>query len=534
MSDCKKYKARETGNMTAVVKLVVKTYLEPRHYRQLHRILSLQWGGTHSLTAAVRLMEAHGVKITPEEEKLLSQLPEERMIDALVMRMPQQSREQFEHFFLQLSFIASTTTRLRAGLEGGNPETIDDALESAENVGVLPHLLKMAVAQAGQEVQSFGTAHNEWLDDTNAKMTPLMQSQALAMTTQKELAQANATLAYYQDTARENSRAVLLAFADGSTEALLVAVFGAWAEELRKYKSAEEITAGYKAQLERAAQSGALHKSERLRVVRSFLIRSAEGQDHELLTIAMMAFRSEVECGRTKRSVESQKLDVTGRLDKLQGSAMVKATKMLAKWAGHSDSALTTMAFNGWVAWAEERKRIKVQEQELAAIEKKTRDLNKSLRSRTMGLIAGVLEETESGILNSVLHGWHEAVGEGRKVRVIEEELRESQNVLTSFSSRSKASSNAFFTSAVELQDMTILAFCVITWKRETKVERMRRYGKEKNMRRKQELLGVKGLFRNFANELETSLKEGTPRVEALMKADKKLPRSTSTGPMAS
>eukprot|EP00971_Amphidinium_carterae_P031283 616059-Amphidinium_carterae.1 len=38
------------------------------------------------------------------------------MIDTLVMRMPQQSREQFDHFFLQLSLIASTTTRLRSSL----------------------------------------------------------------------------------------------------------------------------------------------------------------------------------------------------------------------------------------------------------------------------------------------------------------------------------------------------------------------------------------------------------------------------------
>merc|ERR1711972_478412 len=133
------------------------------------------------LTAAMRLMESHGVKLTPAEEKNLLQLPEEKMIDALVMRMPQQSREQFEHFFLQLSFIASTTTRIRSALEVGDPEVIEEALESAENVGVLPYLMRMAVAQAGQEVKEYEKEHDAWLDTNSARMAPLLQSSATAM-----------------------------------------------------------------------------------------------------------------------------------------------------------------------------------------------------------------------------------------------------------------------------------------------------------------------------------------------------------------
>merc|ERR1712054_253422 len=141
---------KETG-LAGAVKLVVKTFLEQKHYQQLHGYLSEEWSNCHSLTAAVRLMEAHGVYVSPDEEQRLANLPEDRMIDALVMRMPQQSREQFEHFFLQLSLIASTTTRLRAALESGDERAVEDVLDSAENVGILPFLLKMAVAQAGQE-----------------------------------------------------------------------------------------------------------------------------------------------------------------------------------------------------------------------------------------------------------------------------------------------------------------------------------------------------------------------------------------------
>merc|ERR1719183_279484 len=139
-------------------------------------------------------MEAHGVFVQPEEEKRLALLPEDRMIDSLVMRMPQQSREQFEHFFLQLSLIASTTTRLRAALEAGNSDAVEEVMDSAENVGILPFILKMAVAQAGGEVKAHDKQHNDWLAMGSDKMSPLLQAQANAMISVKALAAAREQL----------------------------------------------------------------------------------------------------------------------------------------------------------------------------------------------------------------------------------------------------------------------------------------------------------------------------------------------------
>merc|ERR1712100_683467 len=49
-------------------------------------------------------------------------------------------------------------------------------------------------------------------------------------------------------------------------------------------------------------------------------------------------------------------------------------------------------------------------------------------------------------------------------------------------------------------------------WKRESKVEGIKRIAREKNAKKKPQLLGVKNLFKNFASELDAGLKEGTPR----------------------
>merc|ERR1712232_628410 len=138
--------------------------------------------------------------------------------------------EQFEHFFLQLSLIASTTTRLRASLEAGDTEAIDEVLESAENVGILSFILKMAVAQAGQEVQTKKLDHDNWLADTDSRMAPLLQSQAQAMVSQKALAQAKAQLGSFRVEASEKSKKVLLGLVASSDATLLSTLYIMWAE----------------------------------------------------------------------------------------------------------------------------------------------------------------------------------------------------------------------------------------------------------------------------------------------------------------
>merc|ERR1712232_619548 len=53
--------------------------------------------------------------------------------------------------------------------------------------------------------------------------------------------------------------------------------------------------------------------------------------------------------------------------------------------------------------------------------------------------------------------------------------------------------------------DSTLLLMIFHGWKRESKLERMKRYGTEKNNQRKKQLQNVKGLFKNFAGEVKVS-----------------------------
>merc|ERR1719440_2768468 len=112
----------------ADLEYVVQKFLEVKHYSKIHEILSTRWDSFQSLNAAMKLMEQYGVVISPEEEAKLLTMDEATVIDTLVGRMPQQTKEQFEQFFLQLQLIVSTATRMRMALDDGNPTVIEAAL----------------------------------------------------------------------------------------------------------------------------------------------------------------------------------------------------------------------------------------------------------------------------------------------------------------------------------------------------------------------------------------------------------------------
>merc|ERR1719359_1194605 len=173
-------------------------------------------------------MEQHGVEVTKEEEARLADLDEMQMIDALISKMPSQSSEEFQRFFLQLQQIVSTATRVRTALEDGRPDMVEQVLNEADNTGIAQHILKMSLVQAGSEVASMRRLHEAWVKDTESKMSKLLRGQDDAIQAQKKLAQAQAQLAEFQGNHNEKAKKVLMGMCSGNTQALIKSTFVAW------------------------------------------------------------------------------------------------------------------------------------------------------------------------------------------------------------------------------------------------------------------------------------------------------------------
>lgn len=501
-------------DVAMAMKTALDFFLQQQHYRQLHRILAEQWKGCHSLSAATALMKAHGVDISPEEEDKLAEMDEERMIQALVMRMPTKKPEQFEHFFLQLSFIASTTTRLRTSLEAGNHELIEEALDSAENVGVLPYLLKMAVSQAGQEVQTLEQEHDSWLTATDARMNPLLTTAGAAVDVQKELTQAKSTIRHFQNESKEKSRSVLMGMVRGNEQSLMAAAFHGFADYIRRVRKENEIKRGYQDELDSVNKQLYDFREAQLKNIKGVLKKQSKAATDNLLMSVIAALKAEEKLVKEAQATEAQEKELVQQIQGFTQKASSNAKAAMSRMAEGTSSGLMAVAFKSFVLYAEESKKEREREKEVQQKEQQTAEFMKKQKGAAKSFMTTMVAQSNGALLQAALTGWIEASKEEKEELERSSTVNAKHAMISDFTKKNKASTTHAAENVAYLEDMQIVTFALCIWKREAKIDRMRRLGKEKNDRRKKELVGVKGLFKNFANELETNLEKGTPRVD--------------------
>merc|ERR1711871_1592461 len=144
--------------------------------------------------------------------------------------------------------------------------------------------------------------------------------------------------------------------------------------------------------------------------------------------------------------------------------------------------------------------------------------MGKKQNEGAKGVLSRMSQATDSGLVQQCFSGWVEVFQEQKKSNEMKDLMNSNSAKFSSFSNRNKASAKRGMSRSAELTELGTYTVIFKLWLKEVKVERMRRWAKDKNIKKKNQLLGVKGLFRNFANELEAGLKEGTPRVDTIKK----------------
>jgi len=506
--------APNQAGLSGAVKLVVKTFLDQKHYQLLHDLLSDKWSHCHSLTAAMRLMEAHGVFVPPDQEARLALLPEDKFIDALVMRMPQQSREQFEHFFLQLSLIASTTTRLRSALETGNSGAVEEVLESAENVGILQFILKMAVAQAGQEVKSHVQDHDSWVAVTSDRLGPLLQSQANALISAKALEDAKHQLEAHHSSASDKTKKMLMSIAGNSLEAIKAMSFNSWRELIKEMKIEAEIRLEYAEEIDAAEQKLTDYITKQTGIMRSMINKRAGETTEDLLRSCFQAFVDEVGAKYDALAKEEEMKALNAKMANFSKEQSAKSKAFMARLNSGNKEGLMALCWAAWMGAMAEAVKNKEMEAAVKKSEEKMAEFMKRANEGAKAVLGSISGSTDTGLMSMCWKAWVQFIDELKEALRMEEMIAQGRGRFNTFNGKNKASALSATERKAKADEDSTAIVIFWYWKRETKVELMRRYAKDKNMKKKQQLVGVKGLFKNFANELEAGLKEGTPRVE--------------------
>ena len=187
-----------------------------------------------------------------------------------------------------------------------------------------------------------------------------------------------------------------------------------------------------------------------------------------------------------------------------------------------SGVGLQTLTFQAWVKFWEDYNKNKEYEDALKVSEKKVAEFMKNQNDGAKSVLNRMNEGSNAGLLALCLKAWTEFIVEEKKMLEMKEIMENNAAKFGSFTGRNKQSADTVMQKYAEAQDIATILAPFQYWKREAKCEGMKRYGKEKDGKRKEQLKGVKNLFKDFASELDAGLKQGTPRIETAQEKKKR------------
>merc|ERR1719424_620067 len=119
---------------------------------------------------------------------------------------------------------------------------------------------------------------------------------------------------------------------------------------------------------------------------------------------------------------------------------------------------------------------------------------------------------TDSGLVEHVISSWCAHYKEEKQALEFQMMLDGQNAKFGAFNDRNKKGAQTAGQKATEIQQYGLINHAFILWNEASKVERLLRYYQQRVEAKKGQLQGLQSMFRTFANQLETGLKDGTPR----------------------
>jgi len=274
------------------------------------------------------------------------------------------------------------------------------------------------------------------------------------------------------------------------------------------------------------------YKEAQLEKVKKALGKQTKAHmDAQLLNV-LAALKAEEASVKYQREVDAQSAELKAHMEKFSEDAADNAKKVMARMCAGNDAAAVALGFKAFKQFAEESK--KEREMESALQEQKDRlaDFQKRQKDGAKSVLNSMAQQSSTALVSSTFGAWRELTRDDKAEANMRQSLNAKSSMMSDFASKNKQAGEATVERIRVLEDLQMTIFTFTTWKREAKIDRMRRQCKAKTEKHKKELVGVKGLFKNFANEVKSSLDKGTPRPE-MLQARKSAGALPSTGPRA-
>jgi len=401
---------------------------------------------------------------------------------------------------------------MRMALDEGTPKVIEDTLNEADKTGISPYILKMAIVQAGSEVSSLSAQHDNWCKDTEKKLSQMLRGQDDAMQLQKELAEAQAKLGNYAGAHKDKAKKALMNVCGKNDKALVGAVFSEWKGVKEKLRKENEIRAEYADRLEAAQKRLFDYKQSQKSNSKGVLMRQAAAGDGALVADVFAYLCKEPKARKDDEEAARKLAEIEAKLAAQTGKNKDNAKAVLMRNLAQGDNMLMDVCLEAWKAWLVEYKKDKETEDAVKDAEARVAAFMKSKSEGAKGVIDRMNSATDTGLVEHVISTWVQYYKDLKKAEEMERMLNGDDAKFAAFGARNKQGAMSAGEKATAVKEYGLVVHALLLWMEVTKVERMLRYYQARVDGKKQQLSGLQSMFRNFATQLESGLKEGTPR----------------------
>eukprot|EP00931_Biecheleriopsis_adriatica_P002253 TRINITY_DN10295_c0_g1_i1.p1 TRINITY_DN10295_c0_g1~~TRINITY_DN10295_c0_g1_i1.p1 ORF type:complete len:660 (-),score=205.10 TRINITY_DN10295_c0_g1_i1:131-2056(-) len=508
-----------------IVGFLASAFFEDQHYKTVATVLSSVKDKRHVINAAAKLLISYGVEMSAEEQDALVKMDEAEQISALVAKLPQQADEQFQQFFVQLQRLVMVSHQVRLGLEQGDVAQVEDALQEADDSGIAPIILRMAVVQAGSEMIAFGVRFNEWSKENSAKTGKLIRCQEDAMTAKKKLAAADARLGHLRADSLDKVKHVLMNFLTSSDKTLIDASFKGWAAATRQGMLERKVEGEYEAKLAAVHDRILQFQVKQKAGASSIMNRQASSKARELLQDGFELWREVLEDRKADDAAAGQIAEMEQKIKTMKASQAEQAKKLMLKMSSESDAALLSTCLKAFAANLDDEKKERDVQKQVEANKGKMESFLKNKSAGAKYMLETMNRATDSGLLYEVWGAWTCLVEEAKKENRLVNALNATKKQSSLFAGKAKeAGMSASDRARIESEKMLLISF-FNTWRLDAVMEARLRVHHMKVEAKRQQLMGVQTMFRNFALQLESGLKGSESS-----RGDKKLSRSATQG----
>merc|ERR1712054_734644 len=323
---------------------------------------------------------------------------------------------------------------------------------------------------------------------------------------------------------------MMMGVASKNDKMCVSATFEEWRTLIQRQKKEAEIRVEYEERIEASQKRLFDYKQSQKGNAKGVLLRQAAAGDSALIGEVFAYLCKEPQQRKADEEAAAKLAEIEAKLAAQAGKNKDNAKAVLMRNLAQGDNMLMDVCMEAWKGWLADYKKNKESEDAVKAQEAKVAEFMKNKSDGAKSVIDKMNSATDSGLVEHVISTWVQYRKDLKKAEEMEAILNGENAKFASFAARNKNGAMSAGQKATEVKEYGLYIHSFLLWTEFCRVERLLRYYTTRMDHKKHQLQGLQSMFRNFATQLESGLKEGTPRDAAALKdGGRKLSKSDNT-----